>query len=582
MAQNQKKPTPQSQKEISNSLVKPYDKQVGNPNLSTIPNRGEQISWRGDNTKPFTVGIKDIDEAILYYFQNVIKPSVDQNGERIEVPIIYGSPERWKSFQKDGKYRDKNGKIMFPMIMFKRDSIQKVRSIGNKIDANNPNNFGIFQKGYSDQNAYDNFTVLNNRIPTKEFVAVVYPDYVNVTYSCAISTYYVDQMNKIIEAINYASDSYWGDPERFKFRAMIDDFTNVIETQKGAERSVKTTFNIKLNGYIIPDVVQKSMNAFNKFNEKSKIIFSMEVVENEEFFESSIVSGERIVTQDIGSQEAEKRTKFTEGGVLDTYTGEGGVLDTYTDEEGVLDTYTGASAGYSLRNLKSTTTNVVKIRRSSDNAEQDFTAAQITDGTLLAFTGTGLTNDGFVTIWYDQSGNGNNATQTTANLQPKLVSAGSVILEGGKPTLEFTDNVLNATFSESQPLTSFHVRRYRSTGTYVGIGIDGRDYGYVGYMQSGQFKTYYGAALVHGTSNTTQGLWYSLANGTSSVAGLNGSTTTGNAGTRGGSALSIGAAATLYNAPMNSQELIIYDSNQSSNRSGIESNINTHYTIYTP
>ena len=83
MAQNQKKPTPQSQKEISNSLVKPYDKQVGNPNLSTVPNRGEQLSWRGDSTKPFTVGIKDIDEAILYYFQNVIKPSVDQNGKRI-------------------------------------------------------------------------------------------------------------------------------------------------------------------------------------------------------------------------------------------------------------------------------------------------------------------------------------------------------------------------------------------------------------------------------------------------------------------------------------------------------------------
>ena len=307
MAQNQKKPTPQSQKEISNSLVKPYDKQVGNPNLSTIPNRGEQISWRGDNTKPFTVGIKDIDEAILYYFQNVIKPSVDQNGERIEVPIIYGSPERWKSFQKDGKYRDKNGKIMFPMIMFKRDSIQKVRSIGNKIDANNPNNFGIFQKGYSGQNAYDNFTVLNNRIPTKEFVAVVYPDYVNVTYSCAISTYYVDQMNKIIEAINYASDSYWGDPERFKFRAMIDNYTNVVETQKGAERSVKTTFNIKLNGYIIPDVVQKSMNAFNKFNEKTKIIFSMEVVAGEEFFEGTN-DGSRIVTKNASNEEARKRT----------------------------------------------------------------------------------------------------------------------------------------------------------------------------------------------------------------------------------------------------------------------------------
>jgi hypothetical protein len=307
MAQNLKKPIPKSQKEISNSLVQPTDPQMGNPNMATVPNRGTQISWRGDNTKPFTVGIQDIDEAIMYYFQNVIRPSVVQNGQRIEVPIIYGSPERWKSFQKDGKYRDANGKIMFPMIMFKRDNIEKVRSIGNKMDSNNPNNFGIFQKGYSGKNAYDNFTVLNNRVPEKEFVAVVYPDYVTVTYSCAISTYYVEQMNKIVEAINYASDSYWGDPERFKFRAMIDNFTNVVETNQGQERVVKTTFNIKLNGYIIPEVVQKSMNAFNKFNQKTKIVFSMEVIAGNEFFEGT-ADGNRIVTPDPRSREAEKRS----------------------------------------------------------------------------------------------------------------------------------------------------------------------------------------------------------------------------------------------------------------------------------
>ena len=280
---------------------------MGNPNMATVPNRGTQISWRGDSTKPFTVGIQDIDEAIMYYFQNVIRPSVVQNGQRIDVPIIYGSPERWKSFQKDGKYRDGNGKIMFPMIMFKRDNIEKVRSIGNKMDSNNPNNFGIFQKGYSGKNAYDNFTVLNNRVPEKEFVAVVYPDYVTVTYSCAISTYYVEQMNKIVEAINYASDSYWGDPERFKFRAMIDNFTNVVETNKGQERVVKTTFNIKLNGYIIPEIVQKSMNAFNKFNEKTKIIFSMEIVAGSEFFEGT-ADGNRIITPDPRAREAEKRS----------------------------------------------------------------------------------------------------------------------------------------------------------------------------------------------------------------------------------------------------------------------------------
>jgi len=309
MAQRQNKPTPKTQKQISNEFVQPYDKRMGNPNTASALNRGTKISWRGDNTKPFTVGIKDIDESIIYYFQNVIRPSVVQNGQRIEVPIIYGSPERWKSFQKDGYYRDKKGSIMQPLIMFKRDSIEKNRQIGNKLDANNPQNFGIYQKKYTNRNSYDNFTVLNNRVPEKEFVAVVYPDYVTVTYSCAISTYYVEQMNKIIEAVNYASDSYWGDPERFKFRAMIDNFTNIVETNAGEDRSVRTTFNIKLNGYIIPDVVQKSLNSFNKFNEKSKIVFSMEVVTDDAFFTGDVEDG-RIITPEVSEREATKRTNI--------------------------------------------------------------------------------------------------------------------------------------------------------------------------------------------------------------------------------------------------------------------------------
>ena len=240
----------------------------------------------------------------------------------------------------------------------------------------------------------------------------------------------------------------------------------------------------------------------------------------------------------------------------------------------LLDVYPGAAVAYSLRKIAVATTNVIRVRRSSDNVEQDFTAAQITDGTLLAFTGSG---DGHVVTWYDQSVNNAHATQASQSLQPKLVSAGSVILESGKPTIEFTNSVLNATLSSSQPLTSFHVRRYRSIGVYVGVGVDGRDFGYVGYTQSGQFKTYYGAAIVQGTANTNRGLWYSLANGTSSVAGLDGSTTTGFAGFRGATALSIGAAATSYMAPINSQELIIYDSNESANRTAIEANINAYY-----
>jgi hypothetical protein len=221
----------------------------------------------------------------MYYFNNVIKPFVIQNNERIAVPVIYGSPERWKSIQKDTYLRDKKGAIMMPIIVFKRDTIDKNRSLANKLDANMPNLYTTFQKAYNNKNFYSNFNVLNNRIPTKQFLANVVPDYVNLTYSCIVQTYYVEQLNKIIEAINYASDSYWGNPDRFKFRARIDSFTTVTELQQSQERLVRGTFTLKMYGYIVPDVIQKDMKAIKKFNDKSKIIFGMEMDSTPERYE---------------------------------------------------------------------------------------------------------------------------------------------------------------------------------------------------------------------------------------------------------------------------------------------------------
>lgn len=279
MATRGRKPIPKTQKELLVDQQVPYEQTgLGNPNLANEKNRGDQLSFKGDTTKPFSIGIQDIDESIFYYFTNVIKPSVVQNGERIEVPIIYGSPEKWKSFQKDGYYRDVQGRIMMPIIMFKRDSIDKVRSIANKLDANNPNNLTLHRKKYSSKNAYDNFNVLNNVVPQKVNYAVVVPDYITLTYSCAINTYYMDQLNKIVEAIGYASDSYWGDPSRFQFRAMIDSFAIKTEISDNQERAVSSTFNIKLNGYIIPDILQKDITAIKKLPDKVKITFTSETI----------------------------------------------------------------------------------------------------------------------------------------------------------------------------------------------------------------------------------------------------------------------------------------------------------------
>ena len=292
-----RKPIPKSQKELSIDQQTPTDARYGNPNIPKNSNesetgisfnRSEKMSWTGDTSKPFSIGLKDLDEAVFYYFENVIKPFVYQNGERREVPIIYGSPERWKSFQKDNYYRDKQGAIMLPIIVVKRNSITKDRTVYNKLDANSPNLYGTFQHAYNPKNFYNNFAAINNAIPAKQFYAVAVPDFVNLEYSVIVQTYYMEQLNKIIEACEYASDAYWGNPERFKFRAFIDSFSTETQLTNGMDRLVKGTFNIRLRGYIIPDTIQKDMNSISKYNSKSKFIISMETTSNAEIFQEGV------------------------------------------------------------------------------------------------------------------------------------------------------------------------------------------------------------------------------------------------------------------------------------------------------
>ena len=195
----------------------------------------------------------------------------------IDIPIIYGNPERWKAVQKDGYYRDKNAKIMAPLIMFRRTGMEKNRSIGNKLDANNPINYAVASVGYQKNDTYSNFDILNNRKPVESYQVVVIPDYVTLTYDCVIWTYYIEQMNKIVESINYASDSYWGDPARFKFLARIDSFTNNETLNQGEERLIKTNFSISLNGYIVPDSINKNLPSANKIYSKGKVTVNTEL-----------------------------------------------------------------------------------------------------------------------------------------------------------------------------------------------------------------------------------------------------------------------------------------------------------------
>jgi hypothetical protein len=281
---NKRKPVPKTQRELSIERQEPYIppagapgfSPTGNPNDADKPNRGQQTSFKDDTTKPISIGIQDIDGAVMYYITNVIQPFVIQNNERLSVPLIYGSPEKWKSFQKDGYYRDLQGRIMAPLMMIKRNTIDKIRSITNKLDANNPHNIAVVGQRYSKKNEYSKFNILNNTKPSKTYYTTVVPDYLSITYDCVLFTYYNDQLAKLIEMMEYASDSYWGDPERFKFKVNIDSFSTVSELSENAERIVRATFTLKLFGYIIPDIPQKDLNAARKFSETTSVTFGLE------------------------------------------------------------------------------------------------------------------------------------------------------------------------------------------------------------------------------------------------------------------------------------------------------------------
>ena len=251
---------------------------------------------------------------------------------------------------------------------------------------------------------------------------------------------------------------------------------------------------------------------------------------------------------------------------------------------GLLVDYPGAAAAYSLRNLVNTTTSVVRVRRSLDNLERDFTATEITDGTLTTFTGA---NDGFVTTWYDQGGNNVNATQATASNQPKLVSNGVVNLQDGKPALAFdgindrysftdinTVNDLSSTFAvaENNGNSNNKIIISGNVGGRVQLRLINLELWAVRTNQ---------LLLTEVSSPIGNNLITSLSDALSVDLTVNETTQIGTVPPNSNNIINtIGYSCCFDYFEGNMQEIIIYDSNQSANKTGIETNINTEYTIY--
>jgi hypothetical protein len=262
---------------------------------------------------------------------------------------------------------------------------------------------------------------------------------------------------------------------------------------------------------------------------------------------------------------------------------------------GLLDTYSSAAAAYSLRKLRTGYYGfAIRVRRSSDNLEQDISFKA--DGTLdtaslLAFVGSG---NGFVTTWYDQSGNNRNITQSTSADQPQIVNNGVVYVDSNnKPRVRgYVNSATNLSLSissTSQPVTVFGVVNYSSLTipyTYpYALNLSTLQLPIIS-AENGYARIYAGSNLVNSTllSINTNYLSYGLLNSGSSQVGINNTINTGNAGD---GSINVVNQIRLFNAANNGaalngylSEVIIYFSNQSTNRTGISSNINSYYSIY--
>jgi hypothetical protein len=288
--------------------------------------------------------------------------------------------------------------------------------------------------------------------------------------------------------------------------------------------------------------------------------------------------------------------------------------------QGLLDFYPNAAAAYSLRKLSSAYTgSAIRVRRavgSPSETDIGFVNNELDVATLESFcSGT----NGFVTTWYDQSGNGYDATQTTAANQPQIVSSGSVITDNGKPSVQYDgiNDGLNSTilpYATASAISLFYIYSSNlaaaansntaviyNNGTFLttalrtrasSTGILTTETMFLDCRKSSNGSQRLGSSTYARASNTMvleNEFW--LSSGTSfyqnnnaiSLNLLVGATTSENLTPNlynTSSVFNLGYMDFGVYANQKISEFVIYLSNESSNRTGIEDNINDFYSIY--
>jgi len=231
----------------------------GNPKV-VIKKPGGQNAGKG-----FSIGLKEIDTAVIKHIRNIMKPKVKEQNEIISVPVLYGNEERWKSIKTRGVLRDKNGSLILPMIVIKRTSVGFDDAMPMSFDNDVQGKYISVVRsnsGWSKNNRYDRFAVLTGQKPVEEFVKTGMPDFVTCNYSIVMMTSFIEQMNDLNSLWMEHLETYFGDQTSYRFLSALDgDITNEIEMESQGERMIKNEFSMTIKGYMIPEFTD---NIFGK------------------------------------------------------------------------------------------------------------------------------------------------------------------------------------------------------------------------------------------------------------------------------------------------------------------------------
>jgi len=221
-------------------------------------NRALDVRVTSTDRPPIVITLELINSIIIDYFKDKIQPTIlDETGAQRIVPVFYGNPERWATIRKLTDSRDSppEEKLHPPMIMLRRTEVarHKMTSPVNKYL------YTSILSSWSPRNVYDRFAMQNGIRPSRELSSVIVPDYVELTYEVLLWTNTQSQLDNLIEQINAENEEYWGSRNNYKFRIFIERYTSQSELPSESDRLTRSTFNMKVSAYLIPEKIVKNM-----------------------------------------------------------------------------------------------------------------------------------------------------------------------------------------------------------------------------------------------------------------------------------------------------------------------------------